>query len=381
MLRYLLRRFLSGLILLFLFVSILFFVIQIILPGDYASQYALSLTDDQMQELRQQLGLDLPIWQRYVLWLSNLVRGNLGNSFTGFGVGVPIMTIVKNTLPVTLLVFGLGTLLAFSLGQWFGRMTAWRGPGLFSGLISFFSIACYTSFPPWLAFLFVYFIGTKFGVTLSLQNRSRLGGFRMEEMHVLTKLSVGLAIAGLITIIVYFHVKRLSHRRVPSQVFYLLLFLLWVGSWFASGIQSEVPKVLIMIAFPTFIFTLLSFGEIMLVMRTSMVETLHEDYLLTARAKGLPDRTVRDRHASRNALLPVLSRLVISIPILLTGMVMLEEVMGIQGIGSALFYAIGMQDIHMAVGMIIIIGVISLVLRLALDVFQAILDPRIRSGI
>ncbi len=381
MLRYLLRRFLSGLILLFVFVSILFFVIQIILPGDFASQYALSLTNEQTQELRQQLGLDLPIWHRYVIWLSNLVRGNLGNSFTGFGVGVPIMTIVKNTLPVTALVFGLGTILAFILGQWLGRITAWKGPGLFSGLVSFFSIACYTSFPPWLAFVFVYFIGTKFGIALSLQNRSRLGGFRIEEMQVLNQLLIGLVVAGLITIIVYIHVKRLSQRRVPSQVYYLLLVLLWIGSWFILGIQSEVPKVLIMIAFPTCIFTLLSFGEIMLVMRTSMTETLHEDYILTARAKGLPDHTVRDRHASRTALLPVLSRLVISIPILLTGMVMLEEVMNIQGIGSALFYAIGMQDINMAVGMIIVIGVISLVLRLVLDVFQAILDPRIRSGI
>ena len=380
MLRYLLRRFLSGLILLLVFVSILFFVIQIILPGDFASQFALSLTSDQMQELRQQLGLDLPMWKRYFVWLSNLLRGNLGNSFTGFGVGAPVITIVKNTLPVTLLIFGLGTLFAFFFGQWLGKLAAWRGPGLFSGLVSFFSVACYTSFPPWLAFLIVYIVSLKFDVVLSLQGRSRLGGFRIEEMQVLTQLLVGLAIAGLITVTVYFHVKRLSQRRIPNQVFFLLTILLWVGSWFIMGIQSEVPKILTLIALPTLIFSILSFGEIMLIMRTSMTETLHEDYIQTARAKGLSDRSVRDRHAARTALLPVLSRLVINIPILLTGMVMLEEVMDIQGIGTALFYAIGMQDIHMALGMIIIIGVISLVSRLALDVFQVILDPRLLSG-
>jgi ABC-type dipeptide/oligopeptide/nickel transport system permease component len=72
--------------------------------------------------------------------------------------------------------------------------------------------------------------------------------------------------------------------------------------------------------------------------------------------------------------------MVINIPILLTGMVMLEKVLKIQGIGTALFYAVGMQDINMALGMIIIIGLISLVSRLALDILQVILDPRIRPG-
>jgi peptide/nickel transport system permease protein len=151
-------------------------------------------------------------------------------------------------------------------------------------------------------------------------------------------------------------------------------------SWFILGIASEVPKMLPLIVLPTFIFTLLSYGEIMLIMRTSMTETLHEDYILTARAKGLADRIIRDRHAARNALLPVMSRLVISIPILLTGMVMLEQVMSIQGIGTALFYAIGLQDMNMALGMTIIIGVISLISRLVLDVFQVMMDPRLRSN-
>jgi peptide/nickel transport system permease protein len=380
MLRYLLRRFLSGLTLLLVFASILFFVIQIILPGDFASQFALSLTSDQVQELRQQLGIDLPLWKSYFIWLSNILRGNLGNSFTGFGVGAPVITILKNTLPVTLLIFGLGTILAFFFGQWLGRLAAWRGPGLFSGLVSIFSVAFYTSFPPWFAFLVIYIISLKFNVVLNLQSRSRLEGFRLEEMQVLSRMLIGLAIAGLVTIIVYFHMKRLSQRRVPNFLYFLLFFLLWIGSWFTLGIQSAVPKVLSLIALPTIIFSLLSFGEIMLITRISMTETLHEDYIQTARAKGLSDHLVRDRHAARNALLPVLSRMVINIPILLTSMVMLEEVLNIQGIGTALFYAVGMQDINMALGMIIVIGFISLISRLSLDVIQVILDPRIRTG-
>ncbi len=114
-------------------------------------------------------------------------------------------------------------------------------------------------------------------------------------------------------------------------------------------------------------------------MRTSMIDTLHEEYIQTARAKGLPENIIRDRHAARNALLPVMSRLVISLPFLLSGMVMIEQILKWDGIGSTLFYAVGMQNIPLVVGTFLVIGVLSLLARMVLDIIQAALDPRIRS--
>jgi peptide/nickel transport system permease protein len=139
-----------------------------------------------------------------------------------------------------------------------------------------------------------------------------------------------------------------------------------------------VPEIIRLVALPTITYVLLSFGEVMLIMRTSMVDTLHEDYVYTARAKGLSDRDIRDRHAARNALLPVTSRLIISLPFLLSGMVMIERVMNIQGIGTTLFYAVGMQDIPLALGALIVIGLVVLASRITLEVLQAALDPRVR---
>ena len=141
MIGYIIKRLISGLILLFIYASLLFFAVQIILPGDFVSQFTLGLTSDQAEELHQSLGLDLPIAQRYLNWLQGLVSGDLGNSFTPFGVGEPVVEIVKQTLPITLLIFGVGTAIAFVIGMWLGRIAAWRGPGLTTSSITFFSRA------------------------------------------------------------------------------------------------------------------------------------------------------------------------------------------------------------------------------------------------
>ena len=161
MIRYLIQRLITGLVLLFVFVSILFFAIQIILPGDFASQFTLALSPQQIAGLRSDLGLDLPLQERYLRWIGNILRGDLGRSFTPFGEGPPVMDIILGTLPATLLVFGIGSVLAFSLGVWLGKVTAWKGPGLTSSLITFSSIAFYTSFPPWLAFLLIFFVASR----------------------------------------------------------------------------------------------------------------------------------------------------------------------------------------------------------------------------
>ena len=157
MTRFLIRRLLSGLVVLFVFVTIVFFLVQIIIPGDFVSQFALSLSPSQAEGLRHQLGLDLPIWQRYLLWLNGLIHGDLGRSYTLSGEGAPIFETLKPVIPPSVLVFGIGTVIAFLLGLWLGKVTAWRGPGFLSSSATFGAITLYTSFPPWLAFLAVYF--------------------------------------------------------------------------------------------------------------------------------------------------------------------------------------------------------------------------------
>jgi peptide/nickel transport system permease protein len=378
MIRYLFKRFLSGLILLFIYVSVLFFAVQLILPGDYVSQFVLSMSSQESQQLRQQLGLDLPIWQRYFIWLSNLLRGDLGTSYSSWGQGPPVSEVIAQTLPVTLLIFGVGTILAFVIGRWLGKVAAWRGPGLVSGSITFTSIALYTSFPPWLAFLMIYFVVWRFNIPISMQGRPSFDAPKNSQAVIMTKMLLGLGIAFLLIFALNWLYRRWRRRPLKDIAVFLMILLFWGVSWFGFGIWQQIPGILRQISLPILTFVLLSFGEVMLIMRTSMMDTLHEDYVQTARAKGLSSQKVRDEHAARTALMPVTSRLMISLPFLLSGMVMIEEVMNIQGIGTTLFYAVGMQNVPLALGTTIIIGVVSLLARLILEVMQAGLDPRIR---
>ena len=378
MARYLLRRLLSGLIVLFVFVSALFFSVQALLPGDFVGQYSLQLSPDEAQEVRELLGLDMTLWQQYLNWLSRLLRGDLGFSYSWRGPGLPILEIIKEILPATILVFGFGTAMAFLLGQWLGKVTAWRGPGFLSGSVTFGAIMLYTAFPPWLAFLLIHFITVKLGITsqsITLSPRWRLSG--LSQTEVMTKMILGLIVV-LIVILAFDNLcRRLLRRRIPLFISLPLIIAGWIVSWYGYDIVPLAVEILLQAALPTFAYTLLTFGEIMVIMRTSMMDTLHETYIQTARAKGLPDRVVRDHHAARNALLPVISKLVTGLPFLLTGLVMIEKTLGWTGVGTTLFYAVGMQNVPLMLGMILAIGVFSLLARLILDIIIAVLDPRV----
>jgi len=123
---------------------------------------------------------------------------------------------------------------------------------------------------------------------------------------------------------------------------------------------------------------LLSFGETMLLMRTTMLETIEDEYVLTARAKGLSEQVVRDRHVARNAFLPVLSRLLLNLPLVLTGSLAIELVFRWQAMGELIFVAIDFQDIPLLLGILSIVGVLALVGHIILDILHVYLDPRLR---
>lgn len=379
MFRFLLRRLLTGLLVLFIFQTVVYFAIQIILPGDFVSHFALALSPQQMQELRHQLGLDVPLWQGYLNWLGNLLRGNLGSSYSISGYGLPIGEVIQDAVPPTILVFGIGTLLAFLLGQWLGRIIAWRRPDLLTGAITFSGIALYTSFPPWLAFLMIYLLVDRLDLLPPGFDRTlwRNSGANINEVMLTMTLTL---FAVLVLAFILNAGLRLWFKR-PVAV-YGFLFLVpagWYASWELAGITPLALDILGVAVLPLAAYTLLSFGEIMLIMRSSMNDVMHEQYVHTARAKGLSSRQVRDRHVARNAVLPVLSGMVIRLPYLLTGMVMIEESLNWEGIGTTIFAAVGRQDVILVMGLLLVIGAISLVAHLILDVLHALLDPRIHT--
>jgi peptide/nickel transport system permease protein len=379
MIRFIIRRLLSGLLILFLFQTAVFFIVQMVLPGDFVSHFVLGLTLSEAQEMREALGLDQSLWQRYLAWLVSLLHGDLGMSFSTFGGSGPsVMSVLKSVVPASVLVFGLGTLIAFVIGQWLGKVTAWQGPGFVSGSVTFGAIALYTSFPPWLAFLMVYFIVNRFGLLPHYFDHSlwRQAPISLDDGMLAMTYTLVFSFVNVFILRAIF--KLLTNREFPHVVFLALLITIWVGSWVWMGIFPYAYNIAQVAALPLLAFVLLSFGEILLIMRASVLDTMHEPYIITARAKGLPDRVVRDKHVTRNAILPVLSALLIRLPLLLTGAAMIEQSLNWEGIGTTLFFAVGRQDIFLVMGLILVIGTVSLVARIFLDIISAALDPRIR---
>jgi peptide/nickel transport system permease protein len=378
LLKYLLSRFVSGLVMLFVFISVVFFAVNLLLPGDWVSHFALGLTNQESAELRETFGLNLPIWQRYFHWLGNLLRGDLGREYSLRGAGPEVIDTIKQVVPPTILVFGVGTALAFMLGEWLGRVTGWRKPDLLTSSATFSAITLYTSFPPWLAFLLTYFLIRKYHLFNSEASRPLWRRATVTWEGVISDMVVALLVITLVVFVLNYLYQQWRHRGLPRLLLLGVIAIAWYGSWQYMDIMAYARDIMRVAGLPLLAYILLTFGEIMLIMRITMVDTLHEEYINTARAKGLAPSVIRDRHAARNALIPVISRMVVTLPYILTGMVMLEMALDWEGIGNSLFYAIGMQNVPLAIGAILIIGVVSLIARLVLEVLVVYLDPRLR---
>ncbi len=382
MIRFILQRTLRGLISLFLFLTFLFFGTQLLIPGDFTTQFAMQLSRSEREAMQLQLGLDRPLLDRYWFWLRSVVSGEFGNSFYGYSV----LENLKAVLPPTLLVFLVGTIIAFLFGQWLGRVTAWRGAGLFSGTTTFSAVALYTAFPPWLAFLMVYFFVRRLHIFRPILspnpsqdlNPSIWAGIEVSPNTVINWILLSVVIVVLLLMLVSLALRRTRLRRVQAGVMLPVGVLGLVGSWFAFGFGMPALDMLYLAALPIFTFVLLSTGDTMLIMQSTMQGTLDDEYVRTARAKGLSEAAVRDRHAARNAIIPVFSRLVVSLPYLLTGIVIIERPLNWPGMGENLFQALYTQDMPVVMGSMVVIGVLAMVARLGLELFQVLIDPRVR---
>ncbi len=129
---------------------------------------------------------------------------------------------------------------------------------------------------------------------------------------------------------------------------------------------------------PVATMTLISFAGTMLLTRNSMLETMREDYVFAARAKGVPESAVRDRHVARNAMLPVVTSLVFSLAFAIDGGVIIETIFSWPGMGQTLVSAAQQADLPLAVGAFVFVGLFVLLAHLLVDVIYVFLDPRIR---
>lgn len=380
MTRYLLRQAGAGLLTLFGVATGVFFLVQLIMPGDFASSYLfLGWSAEQKAALRAELGLDQPLLTQYVDYMGGLVRGDLGISLTDDRT--PVAAALAIVTPRTAIVFVPALLLASVLGIWLGKYAGWRRQKPASEMLTFTALGMYAIFPPALAFVLSYFLirrwewlpnqelwFQKWRESYPTQDFTDI----MAQMLWLLVLALAIC-AGLAWLL-----RRFARFSMPLPLALLISAGLWAAGCQLAGIGLRSWLVIQLIAVPVIAATLLMLGELLILTRTGVADTIHEQYIQTARAKGLSERLVRDRHAMPNAVLPVLSRLAVSLPYLFGGMAILEYSLNWPGLGTLLFTAANYQNIYVLMGCLLLVGALTISARLLLDLAILVLDPRIQ---
>jgi len=373
MVRFVSRRVVWSLVMLVLVASIAFFTVNLLLPYDYA--VGAGQRPGAIAEIREQLGLDRSVWIQWLDYLWHLIRADLGESYGGERVS----SLLWRVIPTTVTIFAIGGIVAYLLGEWLGRRIAWSRNRVFKAASSAGSVLMFTAFPPWLVFLLVYF-----GTERVFQARSAFGlgpkaYSAVPEGPLLIVLGGGLLLALAGGILLKGWARKRDRRvlamaAVPVCIAAFLATLPVVGVW-AAAIDILLWPSAVM---ATLALMIIATGENMLVMRAGVSAEMTEDYVFTARAKGVPERLIRDRHIAPNAVIPAITRLITSVPYLIAGLIIIERELRLEGVASLFFRAVEAADVPIIIGILVAVGLIGLVLRIVLDVIQVRIDPRLR---
>ena len=325
--RYLSRRILFYLVALWSSLTINFFLPRM-MPGDPVGAFMSRFRDQLagnphlLDAIRIQLGgSSAPLWQQYFQYLGSTARGNFGLSYSQYPT--PVSQIIGNTLPWTLLLAGSATILAFFIGTLLGIVAAWRRGGTVDSIVTPLTMFTY-SFPPFfIAMLVVYLLGFT------------AGWFPLNHAY-----------------------------GDGTQI-----------SWDWTFIRGALDHA----ALPVLAFLLYSIGGWLLGMRNVMINTLSEEYVAMAQAKGLSDRRVMLRYAARNALLPQITSFAITIGYIITGLVLIEDVFAYPGVGYTLVQAVQGQDYPLMQALFLLITLAVLSANFLMDLLYVRLDPRVRA--
>ncbi|RYE08665.1 MAG: ABC transporter permease [Hyphomicrobiales bacterium] len=312
MLVFIARRLLSAIPVLFV-VSLMTFVIMWLVPGDVSAEIGgTDATPEQIQQIREQLGIDKPLLERAVSWYGNLLRGDLGHSYL---LNRSVVDAVLERLPVTLSLAGLALVLATIMGTLLGivaavRHNSWLDQGSMVAALVGLSIPDF-----WFGLVLIIL----FGVTLGWLPT---GGF------------------------------------VPITED----FIGWVR-------YMTLPAL-------TLAFT--QMGVIARMTRSSMLDVLDQDFVRTARAKGMRRGTVIFKHALRNALVPIVTVVGVTAGVLLSGAVVIETVFSLPGVGRLIVGSIQRRDFPVIQGGLLVTASIFVFVNIVVDMLYGWLDPRVR---
>jgi len=385
MLKYVFRRTYQLIIVFFLFLVSSYILFDSI-PGNAFQNLLLNpqLPPEAYEQVIKLYGLDKPLSERVVLYIQNFFRGDFGYSYKYYPK-TPIELIAER-LPRTLMLFAMVNIIAFYTGFLIGKILAWRRGSKSETWITVTSVFSYTVFYPWFALMMLWFFGYRLGWL-------PIGKFLYPEKWydapfdsdvVFMSMIKFVAIASFLQLLAYVfsrNIESLSLRRNIRSVAFLILL---IGSYlfWNSGSQNILRPYAMDIAYhmilPIFTVTVVAFAGTALLTRTTMMEVMKDDFILTARAKGLSQKRIRDRHAARNALLPVVTSFIFTIVTIIDGSVLTETIFSWPGMGQLILDSVLQEDIPVAMATFSFIGVFALIAHFIADISYAYLDPRIR---
>jgi peptide/nickel transport system permease protein len=364
------------------FLTVVFTLLQA-QPGDITDQLVANpeIPPEARQLLAERLGLDQPVWKQYVSYLKNFATGDLGISFSQYPR--PVSDIVLERMPRTIFLFLAAVLLAYWLGYHAGKFLVWRRGSTAEHGVNVVGVVLYTVFQPWFYLVMIYLFSFILGwfppgkfIEFTVWRDTP---YTVNEVFHRLLLSIALGVVAIAA--ARRGARRVARPRTRRLVRWSAtagVLLAWWAYWITSPMWINAWDIVWHSVLPVSTLALVIFGGVMLLMRSSMLETLREDYVFTARAKGLPDRVIRDRHAARNALLPVVTSLVIALAFVIGGGIIAENIFSWPGMGQTLLDASVVGDIPLATGALAFIGVLALIGHLVADVLYMLLDPRIR---
>lgn len=383
MLRFVLRRVIRGVVALVFFQALLFGLVHIA-PYNFAAITSALSGPNNRAALERILDLNLPFHQQLINWMIRFFSFDLGTSFASSAA--PVSELLLQQAPRTLLLFLSAAIISYILGIWLGKLMAWHRGSWFEIGATIGSVAGYTSFAPWLGFLALNLFGWYLG-WFPYQNIINFNVWLNSPVRldwILGRMVLTAGIATLILVAVHRATHNMRSRR--RQLLYRIGSLAGTSAlilliWHASSYGPLAADVLNHLVLPLGTLVTLSFGETMMTMRATMLETMTEDYVFTARAKGLSERVIRDHHVARNAILPALTRLLINLPFVLVGSLVIERVFFWRAMGQVLFSAIEIQDLPVLLGILSVVGLFTLLAHILVDIVYAYLDPRIRFAV
>jgi peptide/nickel transport system permease protein len=338
-------------------------------------------TESQRQALQVRLGLDRPVAERFITWVGNIMRGELGDSFRE---NKSVINILKERAPRTIFLFLTAAIITFVVGYYLGRLLAWeRGTKMEYG-ITLFGAVMYSIFTPWFALIMIWLFSFNLkwlplGKFLDPKVWRNLPP-EISANVIFNRMLLTMAIAGLVLLAAYWMIRKYTHIQVGRSLSLVAFIILAVTLYFWVSYPYAYLAVDILrhLVLPVLTLTLVNFSGTMLLTRTTMLETLREDFIMAARAKGISESAVRDKHAARNAMLPVFSNFIIGLPFIMAGGIITETVFSWPGMGLTLLQAATSNDIPLIMGTWLFIGILSLTAHLVADIAYVFIDPRIR---